>query len=219
MNNRTIVLLAVKSISRETFVPRTMTQGRVLQPGTRRAVTVEEDPVIDTVSIIIEWNFKSLNLPQSWNGVAAAKARQALKLKNNFIIFSFCSVRLWGMTYHSSTGCEYLYSNEYPSRRWTPEYGRRGLLIRLQTRGGFPRSICGVDTKHTDWSQYLISSVYFFQNDFPLTRHVSICMTSILILTLINPNSDKRPSLWWCDSSNSLRIASIQTILIDAFSD
>ena len=65
MNNRTIVLLAVKSISRETFVPRTMTQGRVLQPGTRRAVTVEEDPVIDTVSIINELTFKNWNFYRS----------------------------------------------------------------------------------------------------------------------------------------------------------
>jgi hypothetical protein len=54
-----IVLLAVKSISRETFVPRTMTQGSVLQPGTRRAVTVEDDPAIDTISIKIELTFKS----------------------------------------------------------------------------------------------------------------------------------------------------------------
>ena len=58
MNNRTIVLMAVKSIARETFVPRTMTQSSVLQPGTRRAVVVEEESAIDTISILIGLTFK-----------------------------------------------------------------------------------------------------------------------------------------------------------------
>ena len=37
-------LLEVKSTSRVTLDPRTMTQGRVLQLGTRNSVTVDDDP-------------------------------------------------------------------------------------------------------------------------------------------------------------------------------